>query len=295
MATYVPSYDYNIFPEPRTGSTPYGQVPGPIGIPPSEYQQVSGVYPDLGAQAQIAGQNIGAGLMGELDPATLFQLQRNAARFGVQTGMPLSGLQTTMGLSGLQQTIEQRQAQALQQYESLAKSLGSMMTPQALASEIAARNATMAAAPDPELAAEQQMADWMTKFRESGAAARGGGGMSFPGGGYNPAAAGVSDQYGVRSPYALRSSAAYSDYQPSADYLSSLYASLPTGRTIGGGGADVLGDYTTDEFLQSAADPWGSFFASGEVPSEGLTMEDWGYDPYAMTPEDYTDMVFAVP
>lgn len=285
MPTYVPSYDYNIFPEPRTGSTPYGQVPGPIGIPPSEYQQVSGVYPDLGAQAQIAGQNIGAGLMGELDPATLFQLQRNAARFGVQTGMPLSGLQTTMGLSGLQQTIEQRQAQALQQYESLAKSLGSMMTPQALASEIAARNATMAAAPDPELAAEQQMADWMTKFRESGAAARGGGGISFPTAGFDRE--GVSDQYGVRSPYALRSSAAYGDYQPSADYLSSLYAQLPTGRTIGGGP-----DRTIDEMIASAADPWGAFFSTGEIPSEGITTGDWMEDPYALTAEDMAEFPF---
>ena len=188
---------YNINPTPMygTGGSAYGAAPGVIDIPPSEYEQVQSIYPDLGLQAQLAGRNIGAGLAGELSPQTIFQLQQNAARFGQSSGMPGSGLQTNMGLLSMGQNVEQAQANALNQYQGLAKTLGSMQTPQALASEIASRNATMLAAPSPELAAKQQMADWMSKFNMTAAKGRSGGGMTInPSGGTSPSQMGFGRQ-----------------------------------------------------------------------------------------------------
>jgi len=188
---------YNIAPTPMygTGGSAYGAAPGTIDIPPSEYEQVQSIYPDLGLQAQLAGRNIGAGLAGELSPQTIFQLQQNAARFGQSSGMPGSGLQTNMGLLSMGQNVEQAQANALNQYQGLAKTLGSMQTPQALASEIASRNATMLAAPSPELAAKQQMADWMSKFNMTAAKGKSGGGMTInPSGGTSPSQMGFGRQ-----------------------------------------------------------------------------------------------------
>lgn len=264
---YVPSTDYSATSGPTTGKGAYGMVPGQIGVPPSQYAQVSDVYPDIGSQAQLAGQNIGAGLAGQVSPSTLYALQSNAARFGQTSGMPLSGLQTNMGLLSLGTTAEAQQAKALEQYQALTKSLGSMMTPQDLAASIASRNAAMAAAPDPRMAAEQQMQDWLNKFQLGITASRpaagtggysiAGGGKPVGGGGFDTT--GVSGPGGVGNPPGMGGIGIFSDYNPSASYLNSLYSNLPEMQS--GGAYDPYAE--GEPFAGDISDPYSAWWDAG--------------------------------
>lgn len=166
---YTPATSYNVNPTPTSGQGPYGSVPGPIGIPPNYWEQMQSVYPVM-PQAQTASGIIGSELAGELSPSTIAALQTHAAQFGsASTGGP-SQFSGNQGLVNLGLNVEKRKAQGLQDYESMLKALSGTMTPQDLAAQIAARNATMGAAPDPQQAAEQQMRDWMDKFRMTMAA-----------------------------------------------------------------------------------------------------------------------------
>lgn len=180
----MPMSYYDINPAYTTGAgTAYGKVPGAVGVPPPEYQQVSAAYPNLVPQAGTLSGNIGAELMGELSPQTIAALQQNAAQFGVRSGMPLSQFAGHQGLRSLGLNVEAIQRQGLQDYLAATKGIGSMMTPQALALQIAERNALFGAAPDPQKAAEQQMKDWQTKFNATAGLSfggRGGGGLPAP-------------------------------------------------------------------------------------------------------------------
>ena len=167
--------NYNVYPGAGYGSgTPYGMVPNPIGIPPSTYEQVASVYPNLRAQTGALSSNISNELAGQLSPQTIAALQQHAAQFGVQSGMPGSQFQGNQGLASLGLNTEAIQQQGQKDYLSALTGIGSTQTPQDLAASIAAHNADLAAAPNPQLAAEKQMADWMAKFNASAAAGRGG-------------------------------------------------------------------------------------------------------------------------
>ena len=285
---YVPSTDYSASSGPTTGKGAFGLVPGAISIPPNLYSQVSDVYPDIGSQAQLAGRDIGAGLAGEVSPSTLYALQSNAARFGQTSGMPLSGLQTNMGLLSLGTTAEAQQAKAMQQYEALTKSLGSLMTPQDLAASIASRNATMAAAPDPRMAAEQQMQDWMQKFNLGISASRpaagtggysiGGGGKPVGGGGFDTT--GVSGPGGVGNPPGMGGIGVFSNYNPSASYLNSLYANLP--------GQGAYDPYAEGEPMAGdISDPYSAWWdEAGGLPANTATTPDVVYNTFGL-PTDY--------
>jgi hypothetical protein len=205
----IMAYTYNVNPAPTTGATAWGQVPGQIGIPPSEYDQVASAYPGQAAQTSLLSSNIGSELAGSLSPQTIAALQQHAAQFGAASGMPGSQFSGNQGLASLGLNVEATQRQGGQDLLAAEKGIGSMQTPQDLAASIASANANLGAAPDPQKAAEAQMGQWMAKFNASAGAGRGGGGgarSAGPSGGtgaydpyFNSLAAGGGGDYGVTS------------------------------------------------------------------------------------------------
>lgn len=224
QSTYATN-PYNISPAPGGGQGPYGAVPGPLGVPPSEWEQVAAVYPGLAEQAGTASQNINSELMGELSPETIAQLQQHAAQFGLKSGMPGSQFQGQQGLFRFGQDVEAQKRQGLQDLLAASKGFGSMLTPQALLAEIASRNATMNAAPNPTAAAQQQMADWQQRFN----AAQGAAGNRGPGGGTGAYAGGTRNTQPAFNP--LTGPSGGGTYPP----------------VTGTGGGDIPGYYSPDD------------------------------------------------
>lgn len=221
--TTTPLPYYNIDPTIQGGQGAYGAVPGTIGIPPSEFQQVGAIYPGLTDQAAEASGNINAELMGQLSPETVAALQQHAAQFGLSSGLPGSQFSGNQGAAQLGLTTEQLQSQGLKDYLTATQGIGSMLTPQSLAAEIANRNATMSAAPNPQAAAAQQMANWQQQF----AASQGAAGSRGPGGGTGTAPfANPGTDVGSPGPYSGTGPFA-------APPTSSGPVSLPPGMTYG--------------------------------------------------------------
>lgn len=170
---YDPLGGYATNPTPQTGSGAYGSVPGAIQIPPNIYQQIGTIDPDLANQTGTMNTTILNELQGQLSPETISAIQQNAAQFGVATGMPGSQFAGNYGLEQLGQSVEKQQQQGESDYLKMLQGTGATLTPQQLAAQIASSNATMAAAPNPTQAAQQQMSDWQNKFNQ----AAGGGGI----------------------------------------------------------------------------------------------------------------------
>lgn len=146
------------------GRTAYGTVPGPIDVPENIYSQVSGVMPGLAGLTGGASDIIASQQAGQISPATLNALKSASATFGVQSGMPGSGLSTNQLFGNIAGFSEKLQQQGVENWLASLAGVGRSMTDPTLSAEIAARNAALAAAPDPQLAAKQQMADWLEKF-----------------------------------------------------------------------------------------------------------------------------------
>lgn len=300
---YSPSTDYGSYdegfdltPGPQTGQGPYGTVPGPIGIPPNYWQQMKGIYPVAG-QAGQAASVIGSQLAGQLSPETIAALQRNAAQFGAASGMPLSQFVGNQGLVQLGQNVEATQQAGLTNYQNMLRALSGTLTPQELSAQIAARNATMAAAPDPRAAAEQQMADWMSKFnlaQRAATAPSGGRGMvmspsvswpnaplnypATPGGGIGP----IPVYPGTAAPDTYDPTGAYERWAAATGYP------ITTGF-----GTPGVTDWTPEELSQLGWNPedWygtatpttGGYTYMGTPEGEtlGLDLPGYEYDPYA--------------
>lgn len=148
------------------GRTAYGTVPAPIGVPPNTFTQLAGV-PGFSANTAGTGAVIGSQLAGQVSPMTLNALKTGAAQFGVSSGMPGSGLETNQLFGNIAGFSEGQQQRGVQNYLAEVGALGPTMTNPALAADISARNAAMAAAPDPKLAAEQAFQDWLRGFNIS--------------------------------------------------------------------------------------------------------------------------------
>lgn len=165
---YTPSINYtlpfNLTPQPTTGQGAYGAVPGPVGVPPNLWEQIGGVYPAADQLGQ-ASDVIGNQLAGQLSPEEIAAYQTYGAQFGVGKGTPLSTFAGQAGLLNVGRGVAATQQAGLSNYERMLGSLSGLMTPQNLATDIAERNALMAAAPDPQAAAEQQMQDFMDKWK----------------------------------------------------------------------------------------------------------------------------------
>jgi hypothetical protein len=273
--------NYSVNPSPTTGSnTAYGLVPGQISTPPSTYEQVGSVYPNLGAQTGQLSSNVTNELAGQLSPQTIAALQQHAAQFGVQSGMPGSQFQGHQGLASLGLNTEAMQQQGQKDYLSALTSIGSTQTPQALAAEIASSNATLAAAPNPQMAAEKQMSDWMAKFNAASGAGRGGGGggasvqpTSSPSGGtgnYDPVwdslAYGVSGQSGF-----IGGSGTQASTSP-VNLGVAGYSGLSNQPTSSG--SMYMGSYQPPVYGSDIYDPTGSMFDG----QQGMSQDEWNYN-----------------
>ena len=150
------AYQYNVNPQPTTGTGPSGTVPGQIALP-QPAQDLGAVYPNLSGSTAKTSGDIMSELRGELSPETLDNISNQAASFGVSSGMPLSGLSRSKQLESLGLTTEQLQHQGIGDFLAATPVVSKTQTvsPETEA-DIASRNALFAAAPSPSAAAGAQ-------------------------------------------------------------------------------------------------------------------------------------------
>lgn len=189
---YNPLTAYNTSPAPVTGQGAAGKVPGNIGIPPSVYDQAISAIPGLASAAGPLSGNIMSELSGSIDPQALKNMQDAAAAFGVSSGMPGSNaipgtLANNANLRNIGLDTYAVKQQGLKDYLSTLAGVGAGQTSQQTAADIANRNATLNAAPDPTQAAQQQLNNYWASLL----ATRG------PGGGTSkaPSASGGTGSY----------------------------------------------------------------------------------------------------
>ena len=176
----MPATGYSTSGPARTG---FGSVPSAIGIPPNLFTQL-GAVPGFGANTTATGNAINSQLSGTVSPQTLNALQTASAQFGVGSGMPGSGLQSNNLFGNIAGFSEGQQEKGIGNYFREVGALGPTMTNPNLAAEISSRNANLAAAPDPKLAAQEAFNQWLKGFQyTSGAGGYGNGPGRWPGGG----------------------------------------------------------------------------------------------------------------
>jgi len=148
-------------------------VPGTIGLP-NVYNDIAGVFPGLAGNLGALSANIGSELAGELDPETIALLQNTAAQFGIGAGVPLSPFAGARGLRHLGLTAEAQKSKGAADLLAALPTVAKTLTVQPeTALEVANRNATLNAAPDPEKAAReaQRLFDlYMAKLQRTGGA-----------------------------------------------------------------------------------------------------------------------------
>lgn len=176
---------FNINPPPQSGQGPYGKVPGPIAYPTTPYQEATKIYPGLEELKGLAGDEIRSQILGEFTPQEENALWDTANRFGVASGMPGSQLWSNKFFGNRIEEGAKRRQMGVQNYQTLLNELSRMGVDPALAAEIAARNANMGAAPDPEAAANELLRRFAEGLNQLGRV--GGGGFGGGGGGFvNP-------------------------------------------------------------------------------------------------------------
>lgn len=256
--------NYNINPATQPGVGAYGTVPGPIGVPPSIWDQMASINPNLGQQTANMFANIGHEQAGELSPETVNALRNKGAAFGVTSGLPLSQFSGQQGLTQLGLNVEQMQQTGDANLMSAAKTIGSMQTDPGLASAIADRNATLASAPNPQQAAEQAIknAEQAMSFAASLAprysTSTVGGGGTAPG-----------NAIGLPTPGTAWGTGSTTTTRPIN----------PGGGTrfSGGGGSPASGTAPNPadpwSYMTNATDPWNAFFGNTTPATSGFP--DW--------------------
>lgn len=152
-----PAYSPSISPAARRGSSAYGMVPGAIGLP-NPAGDLAARYPNLSGANEQLSSNIMSQLEGELSPETVDALRQNAAQFGVSSGMPGSDFAKFKGLRSLGLATEQMQGEGLRNYLAAITGISNTQTVRPeLQTEIATQNAVWNAAPDPQMAAMEQL------------------------------------------------------------------------------------------------------------------------------------------
>ncbi len=254
---------WNLNAPPTGGQGPFGKVPGAIGLPPV-YNDVAGAFPNLSGNLGQLSTNIGHELAGELDPQTIAMLQNTSAQFGVGRGVPLSPFSGAQGLRQLGLTSEAQRARGnadlLSALPTVARSL--TVSPETQL-DVANRNATLGAAPDPEAAAREAQ----RLFNEYLKRTAGGGGMSFgSGGGGAP-----------RNQNAPGGGTPWAPFQPPAVSGGQPYVPPFTGNNInwGTGGTRAPQDLWSD-FAGGFKGPEGGSVAT---PGGG-GFNDWFNDPF---------------
>jgi hypothetical protein len=156
---------------PSTPRTGFGTVPSSIPIPPSVFSQLSGTVPNFTSNLGGAGNVINSQLSGQVSQGTLNALKTGAAQFGTASGMPGSGLEQNQLFGNIAGFSEGQQQKGIQNLLAQIGALGPTMTNPNLAAEISGRNADLAAAPDPRLAAQEQFNLWLKTAGTSSALA----------------------------------------------------------------------------------------------------------------------------
>lgn len=287
MPTYNPSYQYNFNPTPTQGNGAFGLVPGQVAAP-QPAQDLAGQVGNLPYLNQSAGNDILAGLNGQLSPGTRKLIQDQSAAYGVASGMPGSGLAQNRTLRDLGLTSEQVQNQALGQLNAyLGQTSQTQTVNPALQAEIASSNANLAAAPNPG-EAQGYAQSLLSKYLKS-IGGSGGGSTGRPTGGsaFAPVQTGVrgaSDYIGgggggsgstlTRTPASTFNDLGLFDY--------------------GGGQSGAQTPYTQDQWspLSNYGYPQGSGLEDilgpdlsslyGQAPANTVSTSDQSsYDPYA--------------
>jgi len=148
---------YNVNPAPTSGQGAFGLVPGQTPLP-NPSADLASVYPNLSASTGALSSDIMGELQGQLSPATLNNLHNTAATYGVSSGMPgsnalLGSLPSNLNLESLGINTEQLQHQGIGDFLSGTQGVsGTQTVSPALQAEIASSNATLGAAPSPQLA-----------------------------------------------------------------------------------------------------------------------------------------------
>lgn len=138
------------------GGDAYGSVPAAISPPPSTYQQLMDIVPRA---AGLAGQDaslIGQQMSGVMPADVTNQVKNYGAMWGVGSGMPGSGMSQNLTLTDLGLTSMQEQQTGQSNYLNFISGLGSQMNSPEMLTGIAENNATMAAAPNPTAAANNE-------------------------------------------------------------------------------------------------------------------------------------------
>lgn len=174
MATLNPVLaNYSVNPTTGTGSGAYGAVPGATATPPSGYEQISGVVPQLPTLTGTSANVIGSQLKGTVPTDVIKQIQDQAASWGVASGMPGSGLSQNLSLRNLGLNSMQQQQAGQTNYLNLLSGLGSQMLSPALLTDLSQTNAMLGAAPNPEEATNQMMQDYLSYLNPASGTGKG--------------------------------------------------------------------------------------------------------------------------
>lgn len=266
---------FNLNPAPQAGSGTFGAVPGAIGAPPSIWQQTQGIP----GMSDLTAQNtnlIGSQLNGNLSASTVGNLTDAAAARGVSLGQGGStGLTNEILLKTLGLTHEQLQQQGQQNYLSFLGASGQQQQSPQLLTDIASRNATMAAAPNPTLASQYLMGlsrGSSTQLRNPLAGLNLGGNSN---GGFNGQIPGGSGTYGI-DPSAY-SSIYGNSINPASGSLGGFggdydnFSSEPDPSSYDGGQANTM----------SGQDAYDDFYGGSEYnPSPASGGGSWDENPY---------------
>ncbi len=292
----LPSYSVN--PAPQQGNGAYGLVPGPTGVPPSLYEQTTKALPGLATAGNLATNSILSQLQGDISPQAQKNMQDLYARFAVGSGMPGTNaipgtLANNAALLGNYRTTEQLQQQGLQNYANVLGAVGQQQIHPETLAEIAAHNATLGAAPNPQAAAEQQLANYFASLnaaRSMGLRGQGGGG------GYNPA--GGTGVYAPQQPSQQGFGFGQYGQQGGGGYSASPYGPVPSGTGFSPDtlypGTELQGQPNLSSILgpvnQNYAPSQGYFDPAASTSDYwNMSNNDWGLAPTDYSGSDWTD------
>ncbi len=291
---------WNLNAPPTTGQGAYGMVPGAIGLPPV-YQDVAGVFPGLSGNIAALSKNIGSDLAGELDPETIAMLQNTSAQFGIGAGTPLSPFSGARGLRQLGLTAEGQRKQGAQELLSALPTISNSLTikPETQL-DVANRNTTLGAAPDPRLAALEAQRLFNEYLKSLGGGSR----MNFPGGGGGgapqnlnapganlgwPAIPSVSGTQQPAAPYYGGTGINWGQNQASPQNLWGNFSGGfpgPEGGSVATPGGGGFNDWFNDPSIGGGGGMFGMGGGAQGTGNDVANMADWfNWDPNPTLPD----------
>jgi hypothetical protein len=269
-------------------------------VPPSLYEQTTKALPGLATAGNLATNSILSQLQGDISPQAQKNMQDLYARFAVGSGMPGTNaipgtLANNAALLGNYRTTEQLQQQGLQNYANVLGAVGQQQIHPETLAEIAAHNATLGAAPNPQAAAEQQLANYFASLnaaRSMGLRGQGGGG-----GGYNPAGGTGAYQQQQFSPqdYGF----GFGQYgQQGGQQIDTRFAPPSINASTLGAGQLMSPQYPSPIGPQPYYDPYGptgsasgGYFDPNASSSDywNMSNNDWGLSQPDYSGADWTD------